>query len=366
MSSRKSKGQGRNFLILVGLGLLAAVCAVAFMVLSVPSAVFSRVDPIDIPILEKKLDTEDYDKRLLAMSHVATTSAWYQAYLVGTTTASTTEPRPLWPKRAVYPNVGALLPFNRIVAYYGNYYSRQMGALGEYDPDEMLRRLQAQVDEWNAADPSTPVIPAIHYIVQTAQAEPQKDGSYRLQMPDTQIDKSLELAERIKGIVFIDFQTGKSPLQEDLPDYEKYLAMPNVHLGIDPEFAMKRGGKPGDVIGTFDAADVNYAAEYLAELVRKHNLPPKVLVVHRFTQDMLTNYQNIKPLPEVQIVIQMDGWGSYLRKINTYNHVVAPEPVQFTGFKIFYKNDLKEDPPRIMTPAEVLKLTPAPMYIQYQ
>ncbi len=328
---------------------------------------FSRTASTTSALFDRKpeLDKVAYDKRMLAMSHVATSSPWYDAYLTGTV-ASTTEPKPLWPVRAVYPNYGALLPFNRIIAYYGNFYSRQMGALGEYDPDEMLQRLQNEVANWEAADPSTPVIPAIHYIVQTAQATPQKDGTYRLQMPDDQIDKALELAKRINGIVFIDFQTGKSPLQDDLPDYEKYLAMPNVHLGIDPEFAMKRGGKPGDVIGTFDATDVNYAASYLAELVRAHNLPPKVLVVHRFTQDMLTNYQNIKPLPEVQIVIQMDGWGSYLRKINTYNHVVAPEPVQFTGFKLFYKNDLKENPPRLMTPAEVLELTPAPMYIQYQ
>ena len=58
--------------------------------------------------------------------------------------------------------------------------------------------------------------------------------------------------------------------------------MPNVHLGIDPEFSMKGGQAPGKVIGTFDAADVNYASEYLANLVKKNNLPPKILVLHRF------------------------------------------------------------------------------------
>src|SRR5690606_32486160 len=139
-----------------------------------------------------------------------------------------------------------------------------------------------------------------------------------------------------------------------------------VHVGIDPEFSMKRGSRPGHAIGTYDAADINWVAEYLASFVRAHDLPPKILVLHRFTQDMVTNYQDIRPLPEVQIVMHMDGWGSTQRKFNTYQHVIVPEPVQFTGFKIFYKNDLKENPPRVLTPEELLELTPAPVYIQYQ
>jgi len=35
--------------------------------------------------------------------------------------------------------------------------------------------------------------------------------------------------------------------------------------------------------------------------------------------------------------------------------------VQFTGFKLFYKNDKP-----MMAPAEVLSLSPVPVYIQYQ
>jgi hypothetical protein len=148
--------------------------------------------------------------------------------------------------------------------------------------------------------------------------------------------------------------------------FEKYLKMPQVHLGMDPEFSMKGGEKPGTAIGTFDAAEINYAAEYLANLVKTYDLPPKILVVHRFTQRMITNYQNIKPLPEVQIVIDMDGWGSQAKKKGTYKYIVAPEPVQFTGLKLFYKADLKPPSTGMLTTEEVLSLTPAPIYIQYQ
>ena len=96
------------------------------------------------------------------------------------------------------------------------------------------------------------------------------------------------------------------------------------------------------------------------------SLPPKILIIHRFTQGMVTNYRQIKPRPEVQVVMDMDGWGMQARKINTYRTFIHKEPVQFTGFKLFYKNDFREKGSRIMTPEEVLKLKPQPMYIQYQ
>ena len=324
----------------------------------------STPSAITQPIPE--LDKVAYDKKMLDLAHVATSSPWYAAYLAGTTTASTTTPRPIWPVRAVYPNAGPLLPFNRIVAYYGNFYSKGMGVLGQYPESVMLQKLASTTAMWQAADPSTPVIPAIHYIVETAQADKSKSGYYIARMPDSQIDIALALAAKIHGIVFIDFQVGTSDLQRELPMYAKYLAMPNVHLGIDPEFSMKTGAKPGTVIGSFDATDINYAANFLAGLVKGNHLPPKILVIHRFTEDMVTHYKQIKPLPEVQVVMDMDGWGFAAKKINTYNTVVYSEPVQFTGFKLFYKNDLQPPTNALMTPAQVLKLTPAPIYIQYQ
>ena len=91
-----------------------------------------------------------------------------------------------------------------------------------------------------------------------------------------------------------------------------------------------------------------------------------MLVVHRFTRAMVTNYKQIKLQPEIQMVMDMDGWGAQARKISTYKLFVYGEPVQFTGFKLFYKNDLKPPSTRMLTPAEVLELTPSPSFIQYQ
>jgi len=199
-----------------------------------------------------------------------------------------------------------------------------------------------------------------------AQGSEGKDGKYRARMPDTEIDKVLAMAEKINAIVFLDIQVGFSNLESEIPVYEKYFKMPNVHLGIDPEFSMKSGIRPGKVVGTFDAADINFAAEYLANIVRENDLPPKILVVHRYTQKMVTNYQNIKPLPEVQIVMHMDGWGGQAKKINTYQQFIYSEPVQFTGFKLFYKNDVFDEGTVLFEPAQLLKLNPRPIYIQFQ
>jgi hypothetical protein len=231
----------------------------------------------------------------------------------------------------------------------------------------MFARLKFEVDKWTKADSLMPAIPALHYIAITAQMAPGKGGKYRLRMPFNQIDTIINWAKEIDALVFIDIQVGLSTLQEEVPELEKYLSMPNVHFGIDPEFSMKTGAKPGSVIGSFDAADINYVTEYLAGLVNKHNIPPKILILHRFTQGMITNYKQIKLRPEVQVVMDMDGWGEAPRKVNTYRQFIYPEPVQYTGFKIFYGNDTKRvGATEVMQPADLLKLTPKPVYIQYQ
>ena len=303
----------------------------------------------------KPLDTLAYDAKMLALAN----------YTISTTTASSTVTH-LWPVKTVYPNPGAILPDRRIIAYYGNLYSKGMGVLGKYPEDEMLARLKVEVDKWNAADPGTPALPALHYIAVTAQLSPQPDKKYRLRMPDSQIDEVLRIAEKIDAIVFLDIQVGLSNLQSEVPLLEKYLKMPNVHLGIDPEFSMKTGARPGTVVGTMDASDINFTANYLARLVKENNLPPKVLVVHRYTQAMVTNYELIKPLPEVQIVMHMDGWGGAAKKRNTYQRFVYSEPVQFAGFKLFYKHDILDTGTVLMTPEDLLSLKPRPVYIQYQ
>ncbi len=263
------------------------------------------------------------------------------------------------------PPFKAMLPDSRIVAYYGNFYSAKMGILGAYPPDQVLAHLQKTVQEWELADPATPVIPAINYIAVTAQGSPGRDGKYRLRMPTSQIDKALAMADQVHGLLFLEVQVGLSTVPAELPLFASYLKSPNVELALDPEFAMSNGRHPGTIIGSMDAATVNQAAAYLAQIVQENHLPPKILLVHCFTDDMLTNDKDIQSLPDVQIVVAMDGFGHPHLKKAVYQGVIADQPFPYTGFKLFYKNDTLGNS-RLMTPAEVLALKPKPIYIQYQ
>ena len=261
---------------------------------------------------------------------------------------------------------GSILPNYRIVGYYGNFLSSRMGVLGEYPPEQMLSMLKAEMRKWAEADPDTPVKPAIEYIAVVAQKDAGNDGKYRARMSDSEIQKAIHLAEQVNGIVILDVQVGLSNLQAELPHLEPYLKLPNVMLGIDPEFSMPGTSRPGTRIGTVDARDINYAIEYMTHLVKEHDLPPKVLIVHRFTKNMVTNHHNIELTPEVQVVMNMDGWGPQRLKKDSYRAYIAAEPVQYTGIKLFYKNDLKQPSTGLMTPNEILNIDPKPMFILYQ
>ncbi len=300
------------------------------------------------------LDKDTYDRKL--------------RQLAGLSESATDTAGLLWPAKASYPEVGAILPFKRIVAYYGNFLSKGMGVLGEYPEDVMLGMFRKEIAAWEAADPATPVQPAIDYIAVTAQAGAGADGMYRARMSPKEIDKALAIAAKVDGIVILEVQAGKADLMGEVKALEPYLVKPQVHLAIDPEFAMRKSGAaPGTQVGTVDAADVNAVAEYLAGLVRANGLPPKVLIVHRYTRPMVTRAVKIVPLPEVQVLMDMDGWGPPDRKYSSYNAYIKPEPVQFTGFKLFYKNDVKQPGTKVLTPEQVLSnLTPKPSFIQYQ
>ncbi len=268
------------------------------------------------------------------------------------------------PAFTVTPLPNSILPGKRVVVYYGNPLSKRMGVLGEYPEPVMLAKLQQEVRAFAAADPSKPVQPGLHLIVSVAQGSPGRNNTYRLRMRDSLIDYWCKLAESKGYIIFLDVQVGSSTVQSELQPLIPYLKRPYVHLALDPEFSMhhaSEGVVPGRKIGVMDAEEINYAIRTLADLVKQNHLNPKILVVHRFTQKMLTNYREIHPVPEVQVVINMDGFGPPWLKRDSYEAYERMQPVQFTGFKLFYKNDHP-----MLTPEQIVHLDPAPVFITFQ
>jgi hypothetical protein len=260
----------------------------------------------------------------------------------------------------------AILPQRRIVAFYGNPRSKNMGILGELPPDRMLARLDREVKAWEKADPATPVQPALQVIAVMAAGHPGDDGKYRIRMPDAVIRQVIGWAERRDAIVILDIQPGRSTVQDELKPLLSWLRSPDIHLALDPEWAMDDDQVPGKVVGSLDAKDLNHAIRTLSDLVEENGLPPKVLVIHRFTQGMVTNVDDIvTDDPNVQVVLDMDGWGPAATQRDSYKAWVAPTKIPYLGFKLFYKNDTKGGS-KLMTPAQLLSLARVPMYIQYQ
>lgn len=331
---------------------------------------------------DSKIDTKTAEQRAAEAAFAATTSASRKAAAFAAQTSANRKNVPKikynagedpefakkfgWPVATPPLLPGSILPQKRIVAYYGNPLSKKMGALGEFPKEEMIQHLKGEVAKWQAADPATPVQPALHLIAVVAQGAPGKDGKYRMIMPDKIVNQVYGWAKEAGAVMFIDIQTGHDDIRSLLPRFEWILKNPDVHLGIDPEFNLiKSKKKPGKKIGTYDASEINYASAYLQNLVKKNNLPPKVFTVHRFTRNGVTNFKNIVLHPEVQIVMHMDGWGAPWLKRDSYKDYIVAEPVQYTGFKLFYHNDTKKGDP-LLTPEEILKLNPKPLYIQYQ
>lgn len=266
-----------------------------------------------------------------------------------------------WPVLPI-PGAGAVLPAERIIAYYGNPRSTRMGILGQIPPAQMMARLDSTALGWARADTTRGVKPALHLIVTVAQAGPGADGKYRLRMPESLIDTVHSWARSRGWLLFLDVQTGRSSVAAELPRLRKWLADPSVHLALDPEFAMPAGQVPGKRIGTMDAAEINHAIGFLEGIIDSLGLPPKVLVVHRFTDRMVTNASRIAGSGSVQVVVDMDGFGAPQLKLSTWRRVIVREPVQYTGLKLFYKNDKP-----LLTPEEAIRrFKPAPLYIQYQ
>ena len=139
----------------------------------------------------------------------------------------------LWPVKGPEPLPGSILPAHRIIAFYGNPLSKGMGILGATSSEVMLRRLDAEVAAWNRIDPEHPVQPALHLIVEVANAHPGPNGLYRTRHDSAMVERVYGWAKSRNALLFLDLQVGRSTLEHELPWVEKFLIRPDVHLGID-------------------------------------------------------------------------------------------------------------------------------------
>jgi hypothetical protein len=256
---------------------------------------------------------------------------------------------------------GSLLPQYRLLLFYGFPGDANMGILGEYDMQRLLELLREQAAEYEAADPSRPVRIAFEVIASVAQQEPMADSSYLLDAPSSLLDEYTQFTAANDVLLFFDLQIGRRTVQTEVEGLNRWLQYEHVHLALDPEFAMEEGQVPGTHIGSVKAEDITWTQNYLVELTTSLGLPPKVLIVHQFTENMIADKDKLAPVPGVQLVIEFDGWGTPDLKRTGYAAMITQQPVEYNGIKLFYDQDQP-----LMTPQDVLDLSPVPDIIIYQ
>jgi hypothetical protein len=254
-----------------------------------------------------------------------------------------------------------LLPNYRILSYYGFPGEVNMGVLGEYDMETLLARLQEQAAEYEAVD-DRPYKLAFEVIASVAQQYEGEDGDHLAYIGSDLLQEYVDFTAANDMLLILDVQFGLRTVQQEVEAMEPYLKYPHVQLALDPEFAVDEGEVPGTVIGSIDAADVLYAQQELARISSENGLPPKLLIVHQFTESSISNRETITQIPGVQFVLEVDGFGTPDEKRATYALLTGGEAFDFHGFKLWYNG--QDDP--IMTPEEVLALDPQPDLIIYQ
>ena len=253
-----------------------------------------------------------------------------------------------------------ILPRNRVVAFYGAPQDRELGALGIGTPRQAGKRLERQARAYRRRG-GRPILPAFELISTIASNAPGPDNDWADRQPAKTINTYLEAARAQRALMILDIQPGQAKFMDEVRALRRYLLEPDVSLALDPEWSMEEGEVPGRTIGSTDAATINEVSAYLSRIVRSRRLPQKLLVIHRFTHDMIENESQLKKYPGVALAINVDGFGGQEIKIAKYRDFTKGRRRDLNGYKLFYKEDTN-----LMTPRQVLRLKPVPDLVIYE
>jgi len=247
------------------------------------------------------------------------------------------------------------------VALYGHPGAPVLGSLGEQEVEAAVDRARRVARGYASA--GRPVVATFEIITTVASSSAGADGDYSNEFPESTFRPWIDAAADAGIHVVLDLQPGRDTFPSQLAEIEGLLAHPHVSLALDPEWRVGPDERPGGGrIGTVDGAEVNEAVDALDRLVRRYDLPPKMLVVHQFTDSMVTNRSIIRGTDDVVVVFQMDGFGSLSLKRGSWDRMVAGLPSgAMTGWKNFYDEDQPTP-----SPEETLSQQPLPIYVSFQ
>jgi LysM repeat protein len=246
------------------------------------------------------------------------------------------------------------------LTYYGRPNIDVMGILGEHSIADLVPILRAEAEAYERANGEhLQVKPAFHLVYGMATKAPGDDGSHLAYLSETEVISYITAAEEEGWAVILDVQIGALSPTLAISPALAYLKYPNVHLAIDPEFAMAHEGQavPGNPIGFVTGDQVNEVQKVINEYLVQEGLPgPRILLVHQFQSNMIVDKEKLDAsrYPNVALTLSVDGWGGPWAKVSKYNSLVTSES-PFTAFKLFYRWD---EP--ILSPDEALGNRPFP------
>ena len=267
---------------------------------------------------------------------------------------------PLEPERSLLPSGGRQVFADRqfLVAYYGTAGSGVLGVLGETEPDQMQRRLRRASRSFERA--GRPVQLVYELIVTIADAVPGPDGDFSHDLARRQVQRYIDAAHRHGALLLLDLQPGRSDFLSVAKRWAWALRDPWVGLALDPEWRVGPGQRPGQVIGSVTAREINRTTGWLAQLSARHRLPQKLVVLHQFRTSMIQHVERVRTRARLAMVQHIDGFGTRGQKLATYDAVAKPGQFRM-GMKLFYD----EDHDRMGAP-EVHAIRPRVRFVSFQ
>jgi len=250
-----------------------------------------------------------------------------------------------------------------IIAYYGRPKAAYMGIVGRHSKEEIIERVKTTANDFQTIASHKKAKPALYLIYGTCQ--PQGEIGY---MSDAMTHEYIRYALEEDTLIILDHQIGRYTLKEAVDRLLPYLVYPNVHIALDFEW---RTVNPMKEIGYVRGEELNWVQEYVQDFLSRNRIPvKKYIVFHQFTKSMLRDPYVISSVyPQVGLIHCTSGWGPPDKKASTHALNAAITQVPLKGFKLWYhysdKPGIHFDDP-LMTPNEVLSLSPAPLLVIYQ
>lgn len=257
-----------------------------------------------------------------------------------------------------------MFPKHRLVGFCGAPGAPALGPLGKGNLAQQIAAIDKAAAPYSTPDRT--ILPVVEMISTMVHAKPGPDGTYRERLSMDTVRQWHQAARDAKALFLLNIQPGNADFVEEVAHYDDLLAEPDVGLALDPEWAVKKGQRPGRVFGSVTGAKLNECADHVAGIVAEHDLPEKVMLFHQLHKSVVTDEAALLPHPGVVFIKSVDGIGSPADKSALYTKLTEGVPAHIRpGFKLFYEEDT-EGGGKLMTPEEVMALQPAPEYVLYE